>query len=356
MEVYRLYNNKMEVCKYEDIKGATEATDDGYLLILNKDEFAERSHSFGFQEHAVAEAINPRQYPVLEVYPELIFISANELGWHPKKEDWLVAREINFFLNKNILVVVNHSHNNEVLKATPSFQDMSLTRLLYYFLDKIVEGDKRIITEIERRITDLEDEIISYSGSMNNEGRSGEELAKIPEKDSEKEMGKTSGKAIRKKKKSPRKTKVYRNHMEEIIQHRKRIIFLKRYIEPLDEILEDLSENDIGLLPKEQLGLFKKLSAKASKNMRNLNNLRDYVTQVREAWQAQVDIGLNDIMRVFTVITAIFLPLTLIAGWYGMNFKNMPELSWKLGYPFAFFLSLVVVIFSLWYFKKNKFI
>ena len=69
----------------------------------------------------------------------------------------------------------------------------------------------------------------------------------------------------------------------------------------------------------------------------------------KEAWQAQVDIGLNDIMRVFTVVTAVFLPLTLIAGWYGMNFKIMPELSWTLGYPFAFFLSFVVLVVSLWY-------
>ena len=69
-------------------------------------------------------------------------------------------------------------------------------------------------------------------------------------------------------------------------------------------------------------------------------NLRDYVTQVREAYQAQIDINLNKVMKIFTVITSIFLPLTLIVGWYGMNLK-MPEYSWVYGYPFV--IGLIVV-------------
>jgi magnesium transporter len=84
-------------------------------------------------------------------------------------------------------------------------------------------------------------------------------------------------------------------------------------------------------------------------------HLRDYVTQVREAYQAQVDISLNHIMKLFTVITAVFLPLTLIAGWYGMNFKHMPELNWVYGYPFAFALSAAVVAVSLIYFRKHRY-
>ena len=58
--------------------------------------------------------------------------------------------------------------------------------------------------------------------------------------------------------------------------------------------------------------------------MHSVLNLRDYLSQVREAYQSQIDINLNNVMKIFTVITAIFLPLSLIAGWYGMNF-NMPE-------------------------------
>jgi magnesium transporter len=85
---------------------------------------------------------------------------------------------------------------------------------------------------------------------------------------------------------------------------------------------------------------------------RNVNNLRDYVTQVREAYQAQEDINLNSIMKLFTVITAIFLPLTLIVGWYGMNFP-MPEYNLSFGYPLVIALSALVVAVCVGYFKKH---
>ena len=60
-------------------------------------------------------------------------------------------------------------------------------------------------------------------------------------------------------------------------------------------------------------------------------------------------------MKILTIVTTIFLPLTLVAGWYGMNFSNMPELSWKYGYPAVMVISLVIVMICLWTMKKKKF-
>ena len=60
-------------------------------------------------------------------------------------------------------------------------------------------------------------------------------------------------------------------------------------------------------------------------------------------------------MKILTIVTTIFLPLTLVAGWYGMNFSNMPELSWKYGYPAVIVISLVIVMICLWIMKKKKF-
>ena len=84
-----------------------------------------------------------------------------------------------------------------------------------------------------------------------------------------------------------------------------------------------------------------------------VNNLRDYVTQVREAYQAQVDINQNTLMKLFTVVTTIFLPLTLIVGWYGMNF-NMPEYSLSYGYSVVIIISISIVVICIVWFKKNK--
>ena len=83
--------------------------------------------------------------------------------------------------------------------------------------------------------------------------------------------------------------------------------------------------------------------------------LREYAMQVQDVYQSEIAIRQNDIMKILTVVTTIFLPLSLIAGWYGMNFYNMPELSWKYSYPVIAGISILVVIISLWLFKKKKF-
>ena len=59
-------------------------------------------------------------------------------------------------------------------------------------------------------------------------------------------------------------------------------------------------------------------------------------------------------MKVLTIVTAIFLPLSLIAGWYGMNFMGMPLLEWRYGYPVVVAVSVLVVAVLIWYFKRKK--
>lgn len=70
---------------------------------------------------------------------------------------------------------------------------------------------------------------------------------------------------------------------------------------------------------------------------------------------ATLNYNLNNTMKLFTMVTIIFQPLTLIVGWYGMNFKYMPELGWKFGYLYVIVLSIVVVGVILYWFKKRKF-
>ncbi len=131
---------------------------------------------------------------------------------------------------------------------------------------------------------------------------------------------------------------------------------MKRYYEPLIDIAEDLEENENGLIDEVAIRFFTMLISRIKRLNYNVSNLRDYVTQVREAYQAQVDIKLNKTMKLFTVITTIFLPLTLIVGWYGMNFTQMPELKSVYGYPSVIVLSLAVVAVCLVYFKRHDYL
>ncbi len=82
--------------------------------------------------------------------------------------------------------------------------------------------------------------------------------------------------------------------------------------------------------------------------------LREYLIQIRELYQSRTAEQQNRIMTMLTVITTVFLPLTLIAGWYGMNFPNMPELHWRYGYAVVIGLSVLIVTLEILYFKKKK--
>lgn len=84
--------------------------------------------------------------------------------------------------------------------------------------------------------------------------------------------------------------------------------------------------------------------------------MREYAMQVQDVYQSEIEIRQNDVMKFLTVVTTIFLPLTLIVGWYGMNFRYMPELMWKYGYPMVGALSVTVAGGCLWFFKKKKFL
>ncbi len=96
-------------------------------------------------------------------------------------------------------------------------------------------------------------------------------------------------------------------------------------------------------------------SERVDRMKQEAQSLREYAMQVQDVYQSEISIRQNNIMKFLTVVTTIFLPLTLIAGWYGMNFDNMPELGWRYGYPVVAGVSLLVIIISLWFFKKKKF-
>ena len=77
--------------------------------------------------------------------------------------------------------------------------------------------------------------------------------------------------------------------------------------------------------------------------------------QVQEVYHSEIEIRQNNVMKMLTLITAIFLPLTLIVGWYGMNFEHMPEIGWEYGYLFVIILSAVIVTSALMMFKKKNY-
>lgn len=129
---------------------------------------------------------------------------------------------------------------------------------------------------------------------------------------------------------------------------------MRIHYEQLLDFSQELEENENDFFNEDNTRYFHLFSQRVSRLHDLTNSLRDYSIQIRDLYQSQLDKKQNRIMTLLTIITSIFMPLTLIAGWYGMNFKFMPELEYKAAYPIVIAASICIVIISLLFFKKKK--
>lgn len=129
---------------------------------------------------------------------------------------------------------------------------------------------------------------------------------------------------------------------------------LDDHYDHLMDLVRLLEENENGFFAEENLRYFRTVHGRLDKLRDQASSLRDQALQMRDLSKMRLDIQQNHIMTVLTVVTVIFAPLTLIVGWYGMNFTHMPELAWRWGYPLVFLVSLAVTLGLIIFFKRRK--
>ena len=100
--------------------------------------------------------------------------------------------------------------------------------------------------------------------------------------------------------------------------------------------------------------MFAYLSNRIGRLYSDAEGIAAYAMQIRDVYTSKVSMRQNQVMQTLTIVTAIFMPLTLLAGWYGMNFAFMPELTYRYGYLMAGVLAVVLVIVEIILFKRKK--
>ena len=213
---------------------------------------------------------------------------------------------------KGIVLIDDRGRAREIIeniRLTKRWKLPGLERFLYDFLDYIIKDDLRLMEKYELELNDMEKTILSGDETFPS-GRLNE----------------------------------IRNDIRD----------LRIHYEQLIDLGQELEENENGFFKQENLRYFKLFLNRMARLHDNSTSLRDYTMQLRDLYKAHLDIKQNRIMTVLTVVTTIFMPLTLIAGWYGMNFRYMPELEWRWGYPLIIVISILIATGGLWFFKKKK--
>lgn len=139
-----------------------------------------------------------------------------------------------------------------------------------------------------------------------------------------------------------------------LLDMKKRLQKLHNYYEQILDITETLEENDNDIFEEDNLIYVSNLANKVSRMRDDVDSLSSSLDHLQDAYSSSLDLKLNHTMKIFTVITSIFFPLTIIVGWYGMNFESMPEFKWRFGYAYVIALSLIVVAVLGIFGKKKK--
>jgi magnesium transporter len=132
------------------------------------------------------------------------------------------------------------------------------------------------------------------------------------------------------------------------------MIFLRKAVWPLREVINGLERGESSLVKESTKVYLRDVYDHTIQAIDTIETYRDMVSGMLDIYLSSVSNRLNSVMKVLTIIATIFMPLTFLAGIYGMNFKYMPELEWRWGYPLAWLIMVGIGISMLIYFRKKR--
>ena len=279
---------------------------------IDKEEAPAVCEAFGFSSSTAAalQTANARFRSGVEVYEDYTFTELRILN--PEGDDDCVA----LYMKENLLIVVDvndrdcSTRERFLAAAMRTSKNAVPEKFFSAFFDALISGDVKRLEDLGTRISALEADVF--------QGRAGKDFNLV----------------------------VLR--LKELLQR------THIYYEQLLDITEAVEENENEIFDEDRLLLVSNVSKKVTRLREDVDSLSSLLSHLQDAHSAYLDLQLNRSMKVFTVMTSIFFPLTIIAGWYGMNFTHMPELTWRYGYLYVILLSAAISAFVILLGKKKK--
>ncbi|MBY6052872.1 magnesium/cobalt transporter CorA [Cytobacillus firmus] len=274
-----------------------------------EEETAELDKTFHFHPLAIEDCVVKLQRPKMDYYEDYSFFVTHSLN-HINED----KQEINFFIGSNYIVSYHHELSREMndvwerLSLSKKISKWDPYLVMYHIIDKIVDNYFPIVYQLEDRLSLIED---------NPNDETMEEL------------------------------------LEKLFDIRHHLLQIRYTVIPMRDLIYRVINSHRLKGVKERYEYFADIHDHLLKLTEMIDGNRELTNDIRDSYLSINSHQTNRVMRVLTVITTIFMPLTFIAGIYGMNFENMPELSWKYGYFETLLLMFIIALGMFWWFMKK---
>lgn len=270
---------------------------------------------FNLHPLVLEDIVNTEQRPKIEDYGDYIFVVIKMLSFDDKSKE-VSSEQVSLILGNNYVISFQErkgdvfDHLRERLrKEKTKFRKSGADYLFYSLIDAVVDHYFLILEKLGDHIEDIEEAVSSSDDE---------------------------------------------NTVREIYALKREILMLRKSIWPLREIVNSIQKSIFPLFKKSTLPYFRDIYDHTVQVIETVESYRDLSSSILDMHMTIVSNRMNEIMKVLTIIATIFIPLTFVAGIYGMNFKYMPELDWKSGYPLALGVMGIIAVIMLIFFKRKK--
>ena len=272
---------------------------------------------FGLHPLVLEDIAHTEQRPKIDDFESYIFVISQMLLFD-EEEEQIKAEQFSVILGRNYVISfqeisgdVFNPLRERLRKGKGRIRKMRADYLMYALLDAIVDNYFIVLEKIGERVEELEDGLISNPGP-----------------------------AI----------------LQTIHNLKRELIFLRKAVWPLRELISRLERGESDLIQDKTTIFLRDIYDHTIHVIDTTETLRDIVSGMLEVYLSSMSNRMNEIMKVLTIIATIFMPLTFIAGIYGMNFKYMPELEWRWGYFITLGIMLIISGIMLIWFRRRRFI
>jgi magnesium transporter len=312
--------NSFEILKditLDQILNQLDTTKTNWIRVIglqNATLIGEFGEKFKLHPLFLEDVLNTGQRPKLIIEEDALFFTLKTLA--VDKENAIIADQVSFVLKENLLISF---HESDLSIFDTIFKRFEVPAgklrtygpdyLLYALTDIIVDHYFQVVEIVANALDQIEEKLI---------------------------------------------TEMNEQVLDQIQHNRKELIFMKKAVFPLREALSAIPKTESDLLNSRNMKYFNDVNDHVMQIFETIENYRELNTSLKDMYLSELSHRMNKVMQVLTIIATIFIPLTFIAGIYGMNFEYMPELSFKYGYFVVWFIMLFIAAWMLVLFRKNK--